>query len=504
MMSEHLEYVARVFAPTDGDMGKNGTAYPIAHDRIITAAHVLEGRDKKRPVEVWWNQHEDTEPLGWQPAKVTWDGRDEQVDVAVLETKFPEPIKAFAPLSLKPPEFDTPFESRGFAAIGKKDDGRGAVPITGKVIQYVKIDKAVTLGIEFGATQETDWKGASGSPVIINGNLVAVLANCPVGFGATRANAVPFCILAQHHAFFDAIEFTADWDQLNRIREERRTVVVAQLSNLLAPHDKLISGLILQLRQQGEDTGEADQKVDAAQRAEALAKLLVSAEPKISLEAMLAMTDAMRSRLQAEQLKLIRRVSELVLPVTIDKLDSSIRLARQNNDSLALQAASLTMAELAIASLENRQARFSNPNSDTQDLPAGEGCLPNSFLEGGEFGDSADVDDKVNAAIRHIAQKTRIFPQEATAFDMPEVIEILRECLRDLRRKNGNLYFAFRTDRDTDGKLSDTAIALKQKIGELAVICLQGSGREYLREFQSLKSLRNLLHELSPSSATQE
>ena len=44
-------------------------------------------------------------------------------------------------LSLRPPELQQPYETRGFPAVGKKEDVRAAVPITGEVIEYLAIDK---------------------------------------------------------------------------------------------------------------------------------------------------------------------------------------------------------------------------------------------------------------------------------------------------------------------------------------------------------------------------
>ncbi|MCH7726793.1 MAG: hypothetical protein IH991_09980 [Planctomycetes bacterium] len=511
-MSEYLQYVARIFVPTSAEMGKNGTAYPIAPNRVITAAHVLDGWDEAHPVEVWWNQHAETKARGWLRAEIKWDGREEDLDVAILETDFPEQIHGYAPLSLRAPEFEASFESRGFPTVGKQKDTRDAVPITGEVIQYLEIDKEVSLGIKFGVKEgqekeeALDWKGASGSPVIIGDRFVGVLVNSPVGFGAKRAHALPFCVLAQNHAFFDAIEFTTDLEQLQRIREERRDSVLRELTKLLQAEDALTDALLHELKAKNVDTSEADNKVNPVSRAAALSALLLSIEPKATLDALLMLTERGRSSFQHEQASAIRRIMEFVLPVTFDQIDSRIRLARQNDDSLAVQAASRTMAELVIASLENREARFTQPDVETQNLPSGERCLPTSMLVAPELGDRSNLADRVDSVIRQIARKARVgdksvVPEEATEFDLPEVINILRECLRGLRSDGGALYFAFGKNEDKDGRLFKTAIALKQKVRELAVVSLQGDGTVYLKEFQSLKSLRDLLQELSKLTA---
>ena len=82
------------------------------------------------------------------------------------------------------------------------------------------------------------------------------------------------------------------------------------------------------------------------------------------------------------------------------------------------------------------------------------------------------------------------------AFTLPVVVEVLRDCLRDLRNDGGSVYFAYTKDDDKDGKISDIAIALKQTVREIAVISLQGDGDNYLREWRALKALRDLLNEL--------
>lgn len=88
-------------------------------------------------------------------------------------------------------------------------------------------------------------------------------------------------------------------------------------------------------------------------------------------------------------------------------------------------------------------------------------------------------------------------PEEATRYELPEVINILRECLRELRSDGGALYFALSKSDDKDGQLSHAAIAVKQRVRELAVISLLGDGSVYLKEFQTLKSLRQLLQQIA-------
>lgn len=519
-MSQYLQYIARIFVPTSGENGKNGTCYPIAPDRVITAAHALEGWDRKRPIQVWWNQHPDTKPLNWQDAEVVWNGQDEEIDVAILKTRFPSQVDGYAHLSLLPPKFKECYESRGYPVVGKTEDDREAVPITGEVIQYVQIDKYVALGIEFSFKKQSPkkeaagWRGASGAPVIVGDRFLGVLANCPVGFGAKRVNAVPFCALAQNHAFFDAIEYTEDLKQLQRIRKERRRVVQVELKSLLCskhdenwgqggdcPHSILVDTLLYELNQNGVDTSAAEAKVDCGARADILAGLLVNAEPKAILDALLAVTQSKGNTFQQQHLAAVRRLVELALPVTFDRIDSTIRLAKEQDDSLGLEAASRAMAELAIASLENREARFRSPDATSRNLPHGVGCLPDSLLVAPELGSAAGEDARADAAIRHIATKAtvggkEIVQREATIFDLPVVIKILRQNLQALRKDGGSLYFAFNRHDYRGRQLAQTAIAVKQKVQELAVISLQGDGEVYLKEYESLKSLGALLQKL--------
>lgn len=523
-MSQYLQYIARIFVPTSGENGKNGTCYPIAPDRVITAAHVLDGWDGKRPIQVWWNQHPETKSLNWQNAQIVWNGQDEQIDVAILKTEFPPQVDGYARLSLMPPKFKEAYESRGFPSVGKTEDDRDAVPITGEVIQYLQIDKYVALGIEFSfkkrrpQKEASGWKGASGAPVIVGDRFLGVLANCPVPFGANRVNAVPFCALAQNHAFFDAIEYTEDLKQLQRIREERRRSVQNELKRLVCskddencrqapkcPQEDLVMALLTEMAQRDARVPAVDPKDDCGTRAETLASLLVGADPKAILESLLAVTQTKGEAFRKEHFLTIRRLVELVLPVTFDRVDSAIRSAKRDGNAYALQAASQTMAELAIASLENREARFSSPDETSRELPAGERCLPASLLKVPELGQNAGVDDRADAVVRHIAAKStvdgkEIFPPSATKRGYPTLLKLLRICLQDLRKDGGSLYFALEDNGDKRTELHDTAIALKQRVKEIAVVSLRGGDEDYLREYESLRSLRDLLQEIAKAT----
>ncbi len=523
-MSQYLQYIARIFVPTSGENGKNGTCYPIAPNRVITAAHVLEGWDQERPIQIWWNQHSETKPLEWQDAEVVWNGREEEIDAAILKTRFPEQIDGYARLSLIPPKFKEAYESRGFPVVGKTDDDREAVPITGEVIQYVQIDKYVALGIDFSLKkprpkkEAAGWKGASGAPVIVGDRFLGVLANCPVAFGAGRVNAVPFCILAQNHAFFDAIEYTEDLNQLQRIREERRQAVQSELQSRFCPRDDencrqapkcpqedLVMALLTEMAQRDARVPAVDPKDDCGTRAETLASLLVEADPKAILKSLLVVTQTKGEAFRKQHFQTIRRLVELVLPVTFDRVDSAIRSAKRDGNAYALQAASQTMAELAIASLENREARFSSPDEASRELPVGERSLPASLLEVPELGQNAGVDDRADAVVRHIAAKStvggkEIFPQSATKRGFPTLLKLLRICLQDLRKDGGSLYFALEDNGDKRTELHDTAIALKQRVKEIAVVSLRGGDEDYLREYESLRSLRDLLQEIAKAT----
>src|SRR5215471_7481350 len=139
--------LAEIFVPTFDDDGKDGggkigaigTGYPVAHDVILTARHVIEPKDRhnKYPICVRWHDYPTAGPSdGWFELKtkdVIWRGKGE-TDAALL--RCPRPHEAdpyFGLLSAEGPRQGDYWFSEGFPAAAKRDDQRQPADFDGKM-----------------------------------------------------------------------------------------------------------------------------------------------------------------------------------------------------------------------------------------------------------------------------------------------------------------------------------------------------------------------------------
>ena len=514
-MSESLQYIARIFVPTTGDKGNNGTAYPIAPNRVITAAHVL--KEERNGKAIWhnsagvlWNQHQSTVGIDWQTATVKWNGHDEGFDVAVLETELPTEIRGYAEPSWNPPPIGAGFHLRGFAAVGKRDEDRQAVSFEGKVLAHLPIDDEIPIGVSFGPDLEAGWRGASGSPVLIDGKFYAVLVNCPFGLGASQVHAVSVQKLIRNHAFVSKAGLSPDL-----IQEERRREATSEVCAILKRHPILTASLIEKFREYGYINAEHDD-MNAQQRSESIAELLTSERlaTKLMLDAMSSVMMTMRPSLSVRDVRQMARMIGLILPIT--GMRSTNLLSAEGDEVLSLDAVSQTIAELALAKLEGREATFAS-RAESDNLRGGARGLSKKELYPPEAGPESTPHGMGNAAIRHLTSKVAIVDartnrkiplvqEEARSLDWDVMIRILKKRLRRFRARGGSVYFTFtkREDEESDGKLDAIAKEMKRQIRELVFVRLCGDDERYEAEYEQFESLSELLDELESFDSQSE
>ena len=131
------DLLVEIFVPTtDGSgVGKIGTGYPVAKDRLLTARHVLfpPHRDGTKPIEIRWH-HQPVETRRWiaiPDENVLWPG-DTDYDAAVIACPLPPDAEPWGTLSIESPR-PGEWESEGFPAVGRQDDNsRVATAVQGR------------------------------------------------------------------------------------------------------------------------------------------------------------------------------------------------------------------------------------------------------------------------------------------------------------------------------------------------------------------------------------
>ena len=221
-MPHWKNFLVQVFATTDEakGIGKMGTGYPIAKDRILTARHVVLPNNKKpTKIEARWPQAGGDS--AWQPAEVLWPQNAEdgsRLDVAVLETTFPSDID-WRYLSSARPTDDMDFASESFAFAGS---------LRGKIHSAADTKDHFFLSVEAPPTIKDGWQGASGGPVMVAGRLLGVLVECPINFGQKLLKAIPTWKLLELSSFVAA----AGYKTYEQRREKMRNELAGRLEKM--------------------------------------------------------------------------------------------------------------------------------------------------------------------------------------------------------------------------------------------------------------------------------
>jgi hypothetical protein len=181
--TEQKKLVVHVIAKT-ATVYRNASGIVVSPGRVLTVAHVLEGAQVDPEIRLC-----ELEPANWIAAKLLWDGRMHNVDVAVLD---------FDPQSLKPESrqvcavrsyflintghwgSQARWGSYGLPAAGYQTDPATQKPVatplssigsTGSLNPAGDID----LCVDAAPNAATGWKGDSGSAVFIDHGLRAVV-----------------------------------------------------------------------------------------------------------------------------------------------------------------------------------------------------------------------------------------------------------------------------------------------------------------------------------------
>src|SRR5262249_61999167 len=98
------ELVCKIQVQTDEGKTCRGTGYPIARNRIITAAHVVadaKSEGDARDIKLFFQARE--KPING-PVYIEWSGTEKGVDVAVLRCELPSELQPAHKLLTTPPD----------------------------------------------------------------------------------------------------------------------------------------------------------------------------------------------------------------------------------------------------------------------------------------------------------------------------------------------------------------------------------------------------------------
>jgi hypothetical protein len=249
-----------------------------------------------------------------------------------------------------------------------------------------------------GPPEEDDWKGASGSPVLVDWRILGVVVSVPDKLEGRRLRAVPIWkVLREEPAFCEKVEFTK--------RAARRELMLHKVKQALKPSADALAALARQLP----SAVEYLQLSPADEKAEYLAKRLLDAE----LDQVIAACHAAHAELGASEAgKAIAEAVQLILPTVYDHgVVETVRNARGDTAAamLTLPAHHPTVAEIIMAGVDRRETLFC-PREREDDFPKGRLNLP----EPPEGGFDSDGQNALAALNAHLTRKFSW--EEADAF----------------------------------------------------------------------------------------
>lgn len=339
------EHIVEVSVRTKAGRFEIGTGYPVAPGRILTAKHVLGPEAASREIVVRWYNLKDA-ARERRPARLVWAGTGD-LDAAILECEFPAAIKA-APylISSSVPQASSQWSSAGFAAAGVEDGASDPVPLSGRVLPHAT-DPAATgefhLGVDYAPEEATDWQGASGGPVFVEHRIVGVLVSSQRPFEGRRLAATATCRLLQEAEFRAAVGYKEKWKRL----QDYRDGLVERIGRSVPAARALAEAVGVDASQVWSPaaTREVVERL-LDQRLEELLPKLNQAHGRLFR----------RSRTDAD---VIRDLTWWVIPAVCDVADAQVSQWQAGRHGLLrLPAATVTLAEIILASVDGRDVRF--------------------------------------------------------------------------------------------------------------------------------------------------
>ncbi len=326
-----------------------GTGYLLHGDRVITARHVVDGA---AAVEVRFDRVTASE-VQKQSARVVWRGEDD-LDVAILEVKTGQRLARQIVATGRLAE-DRPWRTRGWAEVAEANGPSvvdNMVSLWGKAMAHTDTTRRFEISIEAAPQKVTDWSGVSGAPVFCDRRLVGILTDGLEAFDGRRLKAVPLALLWQDEEFRSKAGYERTVEEN---RQSRRRDIETDLRKLLE-QDALAARAIAT---EGPESWQ--QLLNGEDGYSKLAATLCDAP---SWREILEVFDRAHQRMMegdAEEQNaaaVIEQILARVLPEVYWATSMSVLPGNDGGQLVSLPVETSTLAEIAMAALENRSYSF--------------------------------------------------------------------------------------------------------------------------------------------------
>lgn len=374
-----------ICTPTTDGFAEIASGYPVGRGLVLTARHVLfpKDRDSTQPIRVRWHYHGHKEAAEW--FSLNEDDlilpADDTMDVALL--RLPDHDwrpERYGFLSEERPQSDMAWESEGFPHVARRKEEPKPASFGGKVYSKAKEETHFEMEETAHPDREAGWKGVSGMPVFVRGKILGIVKSIPEGFKAKRLHAVPAWQILQDKKVREALGFDERQARLDRYR--------SLLHSLVSKHPdsfKPIASSLSTLKACS-TTASVDQIIEG----------LLAASMDEVIDVFWKAYDKAHQENKSEQAEILSRGVRVLLPALydFDVLDGVKKqisdteldgLQKQISDGeepsqraglVAIPAHLGTVAEIIMAGLDKREARFRPRENAETDYPVGEFSLP--------------------------------------------------------------------------------------------------------------------------------
>jgi hypothetical protein len=476
---EHRRFV-RITYRDDPENG--GTGYLVSGNRVLTARHVLAG--KEASLEVLFDNLQG-QPQKESDVSLLWSGSGE-LDVAVLSLACDFRLPRIR-VELGDWQDGTRWRSRGWALATVERQSEGVVAnmtgLSGTIFGLPPGSTHCELTVDAPPPDVADWGGISGAPVFLEGRLAAVVHEGPRAFAGSRLAAIPLSCVWEVEGFRAALGLDDGWQQE---AEGRLKELVLQLARLLKRSPEAVAALAKQepaLQSYDKDgSGLAAALVDLPswrQAVEALDQAQEQFERKSPEE-----------ELEAE--RVLGAVTNLLLPSIFAATDLGLFSWKGPGQVITLPAETQTFAELMMAAIDQRPMDFTEPDTAKR-YPPGRARLAEGdeqVEDGFDFSGELAFWKWLDLLVLHLEPE----PSHVRRVRSPEHWEKLSEILNqqiefDIENGERRRYFLF----SEEFALQNRAFLelVKKHLPSLHLV--QREGGDLIRERNDLKPLRRIL-----------
>lgn len=367
-----------IFTPTigsAGDEGVYGTAFPISHDLLLTAHHVLfpQDRHETRPTMFkWWYSGENWTEFSHEDMLIGQEWKD--LDVALIRLPRPQSLTEFCHLTEQKPTDHKDWSSEGFPAAARLVDTIRPSSVRGKVMARSDYEDFFQITVDSGLKTDDSrgWGGASGMPIVMETRVIGVAVRVETEFQGTILAAPVWKIWNDIKTHLVPADRTCEFKEETA---QRLKLFFAQKNALKAALESSHEFKSLVVNNQGvaDASVAAENFMDSAPHDLFLALYFVSKKLEELANAQVPLGESESSDYR-NALPLFMRVVDYLAPYILGV--SKGRTSINHEASIReIPVATQTMAEIVMAAEGERDASFW-PRNREPDMPRGQAQLP--------------------------------------------------------------------------------------------------------------------------------